>query len=405
MNEHAESFESETLVERLRAARRSAGLTQHDAAERLGVARTTIVAMEKGERQVRPEELVELANIYGRQLNELLRQAPAPADFVSAFRLAPNEKIDTDQTIAAVRQLEALADDYLELERLNGSPQIRRYPPVAEIAGLAAGEAGESLASSERNRLGLGDGPVLGLRELLEDDVGMRIFAVPLPSKIAGLFIWSTTHGPCVGINAAHPLERQRWSLAHEYAHFLAQRAHTEVTILHAYRRTPSSERFADAFAEHFLMPTSGLRRRFQEMRQTRPQGVTPADLLNLAERYQASVEAMVRRLENIGLVRSHTWGNLIDSGFQVREAQKLLEIDSLAPDADLLPVRYRNLAVTAFLQGEITEGQLARFMRTDRASVRDVVKQLSHWVALDEEGTTSDAELGPFEPLDVVSG
>lgn len=399
-----ELLDSAVLIERLRAARRGAGLTQQQAADRLGVGRTTLVAIEKGERSLRPEELVLLAGIYGRPVSELLREAPAPADFVTAFRLAP-DKVEVADTVAAVRQLESLADDYLELERLSGAPQVRRYPSVADISGLPAREAGENLASAERNRLGLGDGPVLGLREVLEDDIGIRTFALPLASKVAGLFIWSPTHGPCVAINSGHPLERQRWSLAHEYAHFLAQRGHSEVTMLHGYQRTPAGERFADAFAEHFLMPTSGLRRRFQEIRQARSDLVTPADLLNLANRYQVSVEALVRRLENLGLVRPHTWGRLVDSGFRVREAQKLLELDSLQPDRDMFAVRYRNLAVGAFVQGEITEGQLARFMHVDRASVRAIVRHVSHRLALDEEGTTTDVELGPFDSLDAASG
>ncbi|MHB8290202.1 MAG: ImmA/IrrE family metallo-endopeptidase [Acidimicrobiales bacterium] len=395
---------SEVLVDRLRAARRGAGLTQAEAAERLGIARTTLVAIEKGERQVRPEELVNLASIYGRPLNELLRTAPAPADFVSAFRLAP-ERIETADTVAAVRQLESLADDYVELERLTSATQVRRYPAVATIDGVSPREAGESLASGERNRLGLGDEPLLGLRDLLEDDVGMRIFALALPSKIVGLFIWSTTHGPCVGINAAHPLERQRWSLAHEYAHFLAQRTHTEVTLLQSYQRTPATERFADAFAEHFLMPASGLKRRFQEIRLSRPHGITPADLLNLADRYLVSAESMGRRLRNLGLIRPGTWEHLVDSGFRVREAQKLLDIDTLQPDAKMFPTRYRHFAVTAYLQGEITEGELAHFLRSDRASVRGLVRNLSHRIALDEDGVTRDVELEPLAPLDMASG
>ena len=37
--------------------------------------------------------------------------------------------------------------------------------------------AAESLAAGERNRLGLGDGPVLELRKLLEADVGFCVLA------------------------------------------------------------------------------------------------------------------------------------------------------------------------------------------------------------------------------------
>lgn len=50
--------------DRLRVARSASGLTQEQAAERLGLARTTLVAIERGDRQPRPEELVAFAKLY-----------------------------------------------------------------------------------------------------------------------------------------------------------------------------------------------------------------------------------------------------------------------------------------------------------------------------------------------------
>jgi transcriptional regulator with XRE-family HTH domain len=51
---------------RLQAARKARGLTQQEVADRIGVARTTLVAIEKGERRVQPDEIVQLASLYGR---------------------------------------------------------------------------------------------------------------------------------------------------------------------------------------------------------------------------------------------------------------------------------------------------------------------------------------------------
>ena len=48
------------LGDRLRAARTSAKITQESAASSVGIARTTLVAIEAGERQVRPAELAKL---------------------------------------------------------------------------------------------------------------------------------------------------------------------------------------------------------------------------------------------------------------------------------------------------------------------------------------------------------
>ena len=52
------------LGERLRAARSAANLTQNAVAALLGMARTTLVAIEKGLRSVTAEELLALARLY-----------------------------------------------------------------------------------------------------------------------------------------------------------------------------------------------------------------------------------------------------------------------------------------------------------------------------------------------------
>lgn len=396
---------SGVMLDRLRAARRARGLTQQDVAERLGMARTTLVAIEKGERPVRPQEIVNLASLYDRPLNELLRPAPVPDDFVAQFHLRPGETGYDEQLTRSVELLQELADDYVELERLAGAPLPQRYPPEADISSLAPAAAGETLAASERNRLGLGDAPVHHLRQMYESDVGLRIFLLPLPARVAGLFVASGSYGACIGINASHPGERQRWSLAHDYAHFLAQRSKTEVTVLHGYQRVPTAERSADAFAENFLLPTSGVKRRFHVIQQSRREGVTPADLLHLADLFQVSLEALVRRLENLDLVRAHTWDRLVKQGFRVGEARKMLELAALPPDQELLPLRYRYLAVEAYLEGNISEGQFARLLRTNRTTARKLAHQLSHRIGMDETGTVSEIEIGHLDAADVANG
>ena len=395
--------ELSVLLGRLRAARKAKRLTQLEAAEHLGVSRTTLVAIEKGERSLRSQELIGLASLYGRSVNELLRPTPIPEGFVAQFRASPDKTLDDDQLESSVTLMQALADDYLEVERVAGAPLPQRYPPEASIRGIGPSEAAESLAASERNRLGLGDGPVLELRKLLEADVGLRIFALELPARVAGLFVHSSVHGGCIAVNAKHPFERQRWSLSHEYAHFLAHRSQSEVTLVGGHQRVPAAERFADAFAESFLMPAPGLMRRFHEVSQARADGVTPADLLHLADRFQVSFEAMVRRLENLGLVGRHTWDRLANAGFRVGEARQLLELASNPPDTEMLPLRFRYLAVDAWSRGEISEGQLARLLRVDRTSARELIARLSHGVGLDEEGAPSVVEVDSEQELDLI--
>jgi Zn-dependent peptidase ImmA (M78 family) len=173
-------------------------------------------------------------------------------------------------------------------------------------------------------------------------------------------------------VNSLHPEERCRLSLAHEYAHFLADRRKAEVLGQALYQHKPESERFADYFALYFLMPTSGLTRRFNDIRQSQGK-VTPATLCTLAHYYGVSVEALTRHLEDLKLLPTGTWDRLRDSEFRIQKAQQELGLAPIPAVDELLPKRYQYLAVSAFHQGSITEGQLARFLRVDRLKARRI--------------------------------
>lgn len=384
---------SEVLLDRLRAARKAAGLTQEEVANQVGMARTTVVAIEKGERPIAPAELVAFAKVLKRPVSDLVRPTPMAADFAAQFRLRPESKPSDRDLADAVQLLQDLADDYVTLEQLAGASSAKRYPAEADVSMAAPRQAGETLAASERNRLGLGDAPVHDLRQVLESDVGLRVFVLDLPASVAGLFVYTVDYGGCVAINRNHPAERQRWSLAHEYAHFLALRSRTEVTVLGGQTRVPAEERFADAFAEAFLMPATGLSRRFQEFRRGASGAVTPADLLHLADRFQVSFQALVLRLETLGLVSSGTWNSLHSQGFRVNEARDLLRLMPLQPDTEMLPNRYRYLAAEAYRAGELSEGQLARLLHVDRVEARRIVQHLEQRVDVDSSGELSAME------------
>lgn len=386
MDTHADTpIDPRFLGARLQEARKARHMTQHQAAESLGLARTTVVAIEKGERHVQPSELIRLANLYGRQINDLLRRQDVSQSFVVQFRAvqdrdaATKVAIATDEQEDQVVELQRLCEDYYELERLCSSPLPRRYPDAYPIGGGRPEQLAEDIASAERNRLGLGDGPVLNLREVLENDVGLRVFYMKMPSRMAGMCGYTSELGGCMAVNAKHPLERRRWSLLHEYAHFLTKRYQPDISIVFLYQRVPAHERFADAFARCFLMPAAGLSRRFGALRNQKRGAMTIADLLTLADLYEVSFEALIGRLEELRLIAVGTWNRLRDEGFKVREAQQMLglTVKGQASDDELLPLRYQYLAVQAFDDERLTEGQLARFLRTDRLGAREVVSGL----------------------------
>ncbi|MCC6630169.1 MAG: ImmA/IrrE family metallo-endopeptidase [Chloroflexi bacterium] len=371
-----DTIDPRRLAAELQQARKQRGLTQEEAAGIIDVARTTIVAIEKGERRLRAAELVKLARAYGRQVSDFVRPRPPIAPVPVQFR-GPSQPTERDLAAVSpvIAQLQDLARDYLELEELTASPLVRKYPPEYPAAGPPEPVA-EAIALDERNRLGLGDGPIPRLRDLLEQDVGLRIFYLPLPPRYSETYIFSDVLGACIAINRHHPPERQRWSLTHAFLHFLCHRAESVVFAADAYQRRPEGERLADAFADFFLMPSGGLSRRFTDIVRTKGKA-TPADLITLAHYYGVSVEAMTRRLEMMKLLPAGLWERLREGGFKVREAQQQLGLESPPERISTFPLRYQFLAIDAFVRGLITEGRLARLLDVDRVEARLLVEQL----------------------------
>jgi Zn-dependent peptidase ImmA (M78 family)/transcriptional regulator with XRE-family HTH domain len=378
--------------ERLALARRARGLTQQQAAEALGVARTTITAMEKGDRRPQAAELFTLARLYGRQLGDLvrpLREGEAPG-FVVQFRAAMAGESAAAESKRAqdIQCFESFCRWYVELEQMLDAPLPMRYPEEYEIAGTNPERAAEAVATAERNRLGLGDGPIGDLWSLLEGDVGLRIFGFPMhDARIAGMFVASADLGGCVAVNANHPHERQRWTLAHEYWHFLTNRFRAEISVLRS-GRVPASERAADAFTRHFLMPASGLTRRFLNVKQARNGPITPTDVMTLAHLYGVSTQAMTLRLEELDLLKPGTWDSLKAKGFKPEEARKLVALPEREAPRAALPFRYETLAARAFADALISEGQLARMLDTDRISAVLLANERSR----DEQATEPGA-------------
>jgi len=204
------------LGRRLRVAREARGLTQQEVADDLGLARTTMVAMEKGERRVRAEELVRLADLYGRSVSELLQRGQPAEDLASQLRGAlPSleELVDAgaatelaearslrNELAAAAEELRRLCEDYVWLEELRGEPLQRRFPSEYDVEGRDPEMAAEVVAAAERNRMGLGEGPLHEICEVMDVEVGARVFEVEMPATIRGLYGYSQSLGACMAV-------------------------------------------------------------------------------------------------------------------------------------------------------------------------------------------------------------
>lgn len=364
------------LGSRINNFRKSCGKTQEEAAKHLEMSRPTYIGIEKGTRPANAEEVVSLAAFFGRSLHELVKPSAPSVELEPHLRaiVDPSNK-SAKELYEAIHQLQKFAVDYRELEEIVGARPLGNYPPEVQLPNNRLSDFAEDVAARERSRLHLGNGPVLDLRQILENNVGVRVFCVPTASKIAGMYAFVADLGYCILLNAKHPKERLRWTLAHEYGHFLADRHKPGIDYTQYSERVPSGERFADMFAMSFLMPATGLRQQYFDITNSRGD-FQVADVCRLASYYAVSVQAMTLRLESLGLVRRGTWDMLAEQGFKAATAKEHLglSLDQTEPTTPY-PDRYRFLAVLAFCEDKISEGELANYLRTDRVSARRIVR------------------------------
>ena len=215
------------IGERLRIARKSVGVTQAQAAVGIDVARTTLVAIEKGQRRVRIDELQRLAHIYNTSVNALLRRESVYVDLVPRFRKLSTSTDEAGDS--AARLLADLVRAEVELENLLGIKRTSNYPPERPIMPGDVRAQAENDAMEFRHWLGLGMAPVRDLLSLLELELGVRAYVRRLNPRISGLFAYDDKLGACMLLNANHPRERRTQTAGHEVGHIISNRRTAEI--------------------------------------------------------------------------------------------------------------------------------------------------------------------------------
>ena len=362
--------------ERLRIAREGLKITQAAAATAIGVARTTIVAIEQGERRARMSELQQLAKLYGTSVNALLRREAVHVDLAPRFRkLLGSNDADAD---AAADLMAELVKAEVELEILLGVKRVRNYPPERPLLRGDVRAQAEQDAAELRQRLGLGIGPVSNIVTLLEMELGVRVYVRRVEGRISGLFAYDDALGPCMLLNANHPRDRRNQTAGHETGHFISTRRQPE--ILHSDETENSrEERYANAFARAFLTPGRAVMQKFQEVTAGSDR-LTRRHVIVLAHFFGVSREAIVRRLEELGAVKPGTWDWFQANGGITDEQARQVLGDLTAPDAYKAEadrpttLRLNLLASEAYRQGLLSEGQLARLLHLDRIELREIL-------------------------------
>lgn len=370
------ALSAEELGERLKQARNGAGLTQDAAAGELDIARTTLTAIEKGQRRVKPDELVAFARLYRTNVSRLVSPGAVHVDLAARFRRVDDGELGEDER-KCIQLLSKLAAASVELERLAGTPLRQDYPPPVQIRPAALAAQAEDAASAIRQRLGVGLGPIADFASVLEFELGVRVFLRPMPSKISGVYAYDPALGACMLINSSHPRVRRRNSLAHETGHFASSRLHADIFSEEDEQYVAIEERFAKRFATAFLMPAPAVRRRFEEIVSAEG-GFKLRHLIVLRHAFGVATQSMCLRLEELDLVPDGQWRSIQRRGYGPEFDKQVLGDPDSEERTPILAPRLANLAVIALEQQKLSEGQLCEMLALDRTELRTVLETVS---------------------------
>lgn len=344
------------LARRLRSARQSAGVSQEQAATELGLSRPAISLIESGDRSVSAVEITRLARLYGVGIAALLADE-APEKVLTHLRSSASVdndiRADLDVYLAQFREYAMLeADVYAQ--------QFYEVPSYPLPGGLIVSQ-GEWLAVQERRRLDLGHRPIGSIVVLVESQ-GVKLLMPDLAGReaLSGAFVFSPSIGPCMIVNSAEAPARQRFTLAHEYAHFLHINGESSGEIcVPSLHRDPGEVR-ANAFAAAFLLPAPGVSAFLDDFR-TPGSPIAPEHLVHLAYHFGVSYEAVAYRLLGIGYINADERTRLIDS--KLPSVARALGYGQLPGFGEPMPSRFREIAIQAWRKEAISAAKLEELL------------------------------------------
>ncbi|MBT9587495.1 ImmA/IrrE family metallo-endopeptidase [bacterium] len=200
-------------------------------------------------------------------------------------------------------QLQAIASNCVQsLVWLEEALLLEAHPRLSQrdrvrVSGL---HEAEFVAESVRQAIGLGYGPLAGIIEVLERN-GVVVLASEhiQDTEFDGLSGWLDEHRPLIVIRSNAPVDRLRFSLAHELGHLML-----DCDGLSAKEREDLAHRFASAF----IVPRAAA---FAELGSLR-RNLNLSELGLLKRKYGLSIQAWIRRVFDLGIINESLYRKLI---------------------------------------------------------------------------------------------
>lgn len=350
--------------DRLRLARKRAGLSLRDLAERIGndVSAQAISKYESGKMFPSSSVLVALGKALDVSLDFLMSNevvALAGVEFRKHSGTSAAERAHAEAVVIDELERHLALDAILEMDsEKNELPKER-----ATVSSL---DEVEPLADGLRKRWELGNDPIPSMTDLLEDK-GLKIIAVDIPKKVSGLTGDVQRPGgkpdvPIIVVSTQFSIERRRFTLAHELAHRIIEEAPGQ-----------NLEKAMNRFAAAFLIPKKHLLNEVAGARDALP---PYNEIVRLKHLYGVAAAVILMRLKDIGVLSDATVSYAFQTYARAWRTVEPMPLDPKGPCGKLeQPTRFERSVYWALADRLISLPRAAELLRRPVSQVELAVR------------------------------
>lgn len=332
------------LGQRIKQARKAAGLTMRQLADSAGISAMAVSKYEHGQLTPSSKTLLALAKALDVRTEYFFRESRVELEEVD-FRKHPKlpEKIKNRVLADAQEQLERwlMLEDFIPAEWVTPFKVPAKVPETIDSYDQI-----EEVAETVRTAWNLGSNPIPDLLDTLEIQ-GIKVLLSDYADadQIDGL-VASANGQPIIVVGTNLPGDRQRFTLAHELGHLVLKGK-----LDYALDEEQACHRFAGAF----LAP----REKVLKLLGSHRTWLEPQELWLLKQKYGLSMSGWIHRAEDLGVINAsntrklqkHFRGN----GWKQREP------DPQYPSEQ--PRRFQRLVYRALAEDLISESKAAELL------------------------------------------
>jgi Zn-dependent peptidase ImmA (M78 family)/DNA-binding XRE family transcriptional regulator len=324
----------------LQEARKRVRLSQTAVAHRLRITRQVVSAFESGKRSVTAGELQYLCNLFRVYPDDLLgftkpanAEIDASLDFRMKEELAALTKHDQHEIEEFRKWIPLNTETYLT----NWKSAFKKYGAIARNPFGSIHQLTETLRKEFQQ-----EEPPINIY-LLATQMGILVAPTHLDKPAAVVNRADERRKPAsppwILVSSTQPIQRQRYSIAHEIAHLLLHKEDIRVHLTYYRRSSDQREIDADTFAAELLMPRNLLQYSVQELK---GKGAVEEVVFMISYVYQVSFLAIATRLYKLGLITRATYNYLcqvkpstLDKGIRKSVRKKKFKPEQSLPEIE----------------------------------------------------------------------